>query len=321
MPSLVQLYRRLFFTYPEEYRRAREAEMLATLLDAAAPGQHLPGLREAAGLIAGGVRTRARIGPAGGPRAIWGQGLRLGAALAIASMAAVALLPLSYPGDLWSRLLPLALAATVVALLRWPGRYGLALVALDALAAWPHGSAALVAVNGFAVFVAVHGFAAWPQSPAILLTSSGLWWLVETAVPLALAAAAFAWHPSAGPAGRPLPGWVIALVLILPVGLELSLYRGAYDAMEAIVGARVPISLFVLVLPAAILGFLSLLLRSPIPALGATIYLISDLTCALTQDLALPPQVIYNGPALALALGLIVASAGITALSRRPARA
>lgn len=62
MPTLEALYRRLMFTYPAQYRRMREDEMVGTLLDVARPGQSLPSLREAAGLVFGGLRTRARLG-------------------------------------------------------------------------------------------------------------------------------------------------------------------------------------------------------------------------------------------------------------------
>lgn len=61
MSTLEALYRRLMFAYPGQYRRIREDEIVGTLLDVARPGQRLPSLREAAGLILGGLRTRARF--------------------------------------------------------------------------------------------------------------------------------------------------------------------------------------------------------------------------------------------------------------------
>jgi hypothetical protein len=64
MPTLEAIYRRLMIAYPAHYRRMREDEIVGTLLDVAAPGQTLPNPREAAGLVWGGLRTRARFSPA-----------------------------------------------------------------------------------------------------------------------------------------------------------------------------------------------------------------------------------------------------------------
>jgi hypothetical protein len=60
MTRLEQVYRLLLLAYPRRYRRARGAEMLTTLLEAARPLR-----REMVGLLWGGVRARFRL-PGGG---------------------------------------------------------------------------------------------------------------------------------------------------------------------------------------------------------------------------------------------------------------
>jgi hypothetical protein len=55
---LAERYGRLLEAYPERYRTQRGEEILGTLLDSARPGQRWPSAREAAALLAGGLRTR-----------------------------------------------------------------------------------------------------------------------------------------------------------------------------------------------------------------------------------------------------------------------
>jgi hypothetical protein len=50
--------RTLLRAYPRRYRTAREAELLATLLDAAEPGRNIPSLRDSWDVIRGGLLTR-----------------------------------------------------------------------------------------------------------------------------------------------------------------------------------------------------------------------------------------------------------------------
>jgi len=50
----------LLRAYPAAYRAERGAEMAATMLDVAAPGQRWPSLREAGGVLLGAARVRAR---------------------------------------------------------------------------------------------------------------------------------------------------------------------------------------------------------------------------------------------------------------------
>lgn len=54
-------YQRLLYVYPGWYRRERREEMVTTLLEAAAPGQHRPALRDTADLVVSGLRCRLRL--------------------------------------------------------------------------------------------------------------------------------------------------------------------------------------------------------------------------------------------------------------------
>ena len=83
---LERRYRRLLLTYPSAYRRERESEMLGTLLEAAGPGQRWPTAREAAALLAGGLRTRVRLGERD-PWALWAGALRLTTLLVLGQLA------------------------------------------------------------------------------------------------------------------------------------------------------------------------------------------------------------------------------------------
>jgi hypothetical protein len=55
--------RTLLRAYPRRYRAVREAELLATLLDAAEPGRDLPPLRDSWDIVRGGLLTRWREHP------------------------------------------------------------------------------------------------------------------------------------------------------------------------------------------------------------------------------------------------------------------
>ncbi|OLB75033.1 MAG: hypothetical protein AUI14_22160 [Actinobacteria bacterium 13_2_20CM_2_71_6] len=56
--ELARRYRRLLWAYPHDYRRARGAEMLDTLLCAASPGRRRPTVRERVNLLHHGMRCR-----------------------------------------------------------------------------------------------------------------------------------------------------------------------------------------------------------------------------------------------------------------------
>lgn len=76
MSALESHYRRLLRAYPPAYRQAHGEEIIGTLLEASA-GRHLPSLREAAGLIGGGITARIRAATRH-PVPWWADGLHLG---------------------------------------------------------------------------------------------------------------------------------------------------------------------------------------------------------------------------------------------------
>jgi hypothetical protein len=77
MGSLERRYRRLLFTYPQEYRREHEDEITSTLLEASGPGTRWPSVRETAGLIVGGLRIRGLLATRRGGWAVSADGIRL----------------------------------------------------------------------------------------------------------------------------------------------------------------------------------------------------------------------------------------------------
>lgn len=109
MSPLEQRYRRLLLAYPRPYRQAHGEELLDVLLDCSAPGRTVPALKEATGLVAGGLRQRlsaATRGPA------WADGLHLGVtALSVLHLAA--LLPYTRVVPVWTALSALALLAVL----------------------------------------------------------------------------------------------------------------------------------------------------------------------------------------------------------------
>lgn len=66
MTPLERAYRRLLILYPRSFRRAHAEDLVATLLDAAAPGQTRPTSREAFHLLLSGLTWRLRL-PSGRP--------------------------------------------------------------------------------------------------------------------------------------------------------------------------------------------------------------------------------------------------------------
>jgi hypothetical protein len=102
--SLERRYRRLLRAYPAAYRRRRGDELLATLLEAAAPGQRYPTLRETLGLLGGGLSARAGVAGRCTPWTLWAEGLRLGALLLIGVAVAAGWSGLRYPPELWAYL-------------------------------------------------------------------------------------------------------------------------------------------------------------------------------------------------------------------------
>ena len=145
--SLERRYRRLLRAYPAAYRRRRGDELLATLLEAAAPGQQHPTLRETLGLLGGGLS--ARVGLAGGctPWTLWAEGLRLGALLLLVSLtgdaASATWLQTNHVVFTWifstaaGLAVTLASAAAVAAVARGAFRAALVLIGVAVAAGWP----------------------------------------------------------------------------------------------------------------------------------------------------------------------------------------
>ncbi len=124
---LERRYRRLLLAYPRPYRRAHGDELLDVLLEDAAPGRRMPVLREAWGLLTGGLRSRVTHQATG---SAWEDGLHLGVtAVAVANLAA--LLPYARELPLWT----LLSASALLAILRGRPRTAFALTLLTAVKA------------------------------------------------------------------------------------------------------------------------------------------------------------------------------------------
>jgi hypothetical protein len=133
---LARRYRRLLAFYPASHRARREDEMLATLLDAAAPGRRWPRPGEVLDLIRGAARARWWEATGGRGGATLASGLRAGAliwlgwkaARSLAEIVLVARFALAADQPL-ARLLP-----ALLLLLAWPLAFALALGARQAWA-------------------------------------------------------------------------------------------------------------------------------------------------------------------------------------------
>jgi hypothetical protein len=142
MSALERHCRSLLLAYPAWYRRDRGDEMLDTLLAATADGRRWPSVRDARGLVVGGLRVRAGLGV----RQPMRVNLRLSVMLAIALLVLIQSgidLALGISGvrhaiaggppaaDLLSDGLPIAagLLALVVVVAAWLGRRVLAVTA------------------------------------------------------------------------------------------------------------------------------------------------------------------------------------------------
>lgn len=236
---LERWYRRLLHAYPGPYRRAHGEEILTTLLDAARPGQRLPDPRQAASLLAGGLRARAVLAGGGSSRRLWASGLWLGALLLVAENAASALSAqwqeLSRPSVL--AILPIL---GLVALLGGWRRTGLVLVAATAAVA-PTPLGVTIGVGAYTGAIWSPGLQARYLLPAAILTvlawrspagkDRGSWWWLLLPVGLAAVPALVnASHPSPALLANPvlwqlISSWPVSglLALILPLAaLALS---------------------------------------------------------------------------------------------------
>lgn len=81
-------YRRLLGCYPREFRRENGEEMLAVLMDGAAPGQRRPSVAERVDLICGAIRTHLTPGRSDS-RARVVRLMYLGAVIELAALATI----------------------------------------------------------------------------------------------------------------------------------------------------------------------------------------------------------------------------------------
>ncbi|AQZ68152.1 unnamed protein product [[Actinomadura] parvosata subsp. kistnae] len=201
MTPLERRYRRLLLAYPRAYRRKHGDELLDVLLEDAAPGRRVPVLREAWGLLAGGVRSRIVHQATG---SVWVDGVHLGVT-AVAAVNLAALLPYAEALPLWTLLSALAL----LAILRGRSRTAFALTLLTGVKAVGiaagfqafdvtllpvspsrltgralfQDSDPLVVAAGYAVVLIGLAVLAWPRRPV----RARSWWWWAVVVPVAWA--------------------------------------------------------------------------------------------------------------------------------------
>jgi hypothetical protein len=247
-------YQRLLFTYPSDYRRSHGEEMLSTLLEAARPDQRFPAPREAASLLLGGLRTRARQAARQSPRRLWADGLQLGVLLIVLVNLGHALqtpFPPRFP--LWIALV----AVGALAVLRGWVRTALIATAVAALAAarpllpqvalpwWLPGYGDWSVVARYAVPVAVLAVLAWPRAGR--LRARSWWWLVLPAVAaLPLEGDAWALAQAGLQVGLLLAVLVVAVGALDPrpaIAAAIYLAPGLLYAAEETITAGVPSTL------------------------------------------------------------------------------
>lgn len=168
MDELERRYRRLMRAYPAGYRREREEEIVATLLDTAPPGRTRPSVADAADILVAGVR--ARFGALGTGEA--SLGLRTAAPVALAVAAGMAVLGILRDSDATaghpSPFRP-ALLVYLAWLLAVAGR-----IALPAVVAWVLSLVALVGTLTALVAMPTEWRSPSPGWSLVLLTLLGI---------------------------------------------------------------------------------------------------------------------------------------------------
>jgi hypothetical protein len=303
MSTLESMYRRLLLTYPREYRREHEEEILATLVEAAEPGRHRPSLRETRGLLAGGLRTRAMLAAREGGRALWADGLRLGVLLLLAMRigsftswilssthsSTLGSFDSSLPVSLSTWIAPVVLTLALVAVLRGGARSSLVLVLLGGLASTSF------SVVPDKLFDFVSPTAPLVSSSTVLMTLAAAllvaqWSTQRARRPWPL------WIAPALTAGPALCGW--AMMLLTPPSSAVP-----YSTIEAALGLLVPCALLVAV---------ALIARDPRPSFAAAVYATASLIPIAFPVLAtLRPDVSWELilPVLLLAAGVVTTAA------------
>jgi len=212
--GLERRYRTLLRAYPAGYRAERGDEIVGTLLDGAADGRRRPGLREAASLILGGLRTRLGTNRLPQPM-LWQHALHLAAVLMLVGNGPGAWQDVPrLTGSIWGTLwlvLPTVVALYAVVVRRY--RLALAMVVLDLfgrnafVSGEPVGTlvnqAPLIAVIAALVFLARPGAGPARGVPGVLVAvmlAIGAWNAFSTSVVLGS-----------------IPGYQLALLQFVPV--------------------------------------------------------------------------------------------------------
>jgi hypothetical protein len=291
--------------YPEEYRREHESEILGTLLQAAAPGQDRPSLREAVALLAGGLRTRARLAAAS-PGQVWADGLRLGVllylVLACGIGLSVSLGPIVFPGRMG---IP---GDAELEYLQW------AVLAIGVLATV--GARYQMGLATIAGFVAIGEIALRDAAPRIPVVPVN--WLL-----VAILLAALAWHPSLRAFRRRPPARPALLALLALAGIGLvTASRLATDAY--FMRGPAPLALTVaspqLLLPVAVLLVLAVIGADPRPALAATVYVLANVAGIAQLGFSIPLagfQGVEYELTLLVSTGMAAVALSVTVLSAR----
>jgi len=261
--SLERRYRHLLHAYPAAYRRRRGDELLATLLEAAAPGQRHPTLRETLGLLGGGLSVRAGLAGGCAPWTLWAEGLRLGALLLLVSLtgdaASATWLQTNHVVFTWIFSNTAGLAVT--------------LASAAAVAAVARGGfrAALVPI-GVAVAIGWSGLSDLPPGLWAYLTAAGILVVLSR-------------RPPARPRRRAWP-WLLATPLTLVVGLYgIHFPTDRFHPQSGmILDART-----LLPVAALLLAVLLWLPIDPRPAIAAAVYIAPILGGYLVATILYPP--------------------------------
>jgi len=289
--ALERRYRLLLSAYPDAYRDTHDEEILATLMDGAAPGQVDPTAREAIGLVVGGLRTRARLAAEEGRAALWADGLRLAAVLLLASLLSEAVRAFVTLSADRAHLMPVLLAVAIVAIVAGATRVGLIVVALA-------------------------GFVASLSS-----SMNWSWWIVSAYNVLAtlVVASVLLWYSLRGGRRRSWPRWL---------GVGVVSIAGVYGrwvwGLGLVLGLRVPLSTYELVLPVALLSAIALVGNDPRPGIAAAVYALVHLAVTVLGAVLLVAHGVNVAslghpvvPILLLGLGLTAAAAFAGTVSGR----
>jgi hypothetical protein len=162
----------LLRAYPAAYRAERGAEIAATMLDVAVPGQRWPSLREAGGVLVGAARVRARSTSLA-PSTLIRDALQL-------AVVGIAVPTLAYNFWGWGTLPNLTMRGQIVA---WAVPYAVLLALTVATALGAYGTALGVLAGSY---VAHRWFADWAVDTVPVRLNWGYTWYVAGAMLVAL---------------------------------------------------------------------------------------------------------------------------------------